>query len=283
MLELDGRTAWVTGSARNLGKAMVRDFARQGADVVVSNRKNDAELRETVEELRAEYDVDVTGVQLDIGDPADVDATVEVIHEDLGPVDILVNNAMIRPKQWFEDLELEEWEHVLRTNLTGPFLCTKAVFPDMRENGWGRVVNISGTDAYHGHINRLPVTTTKSGIIGFTRELAQIGAEHGITANCIVPGPFDIEAEKERYYSDVPEQWERREFIWEIKRQRIPLGRIGQPEELSPSVVFMASEEASFITGQVLLVNGGKFPTTTDPMRYDLDQERLREDVAHDE
>ena len=263
MFELDGKTAWVTGSARNLGKAMVTDLARQGADVVVSNRTNTAELDETVAELREAFDVSVTGVQLDVGDPAAVEAAVEQIRDDVGGVDVLVNNAAIRPRQSIDEMTLDDWNRVIQTNLTGAYLCTRAVFGGMRERGWGRVLSISGVDAYEGHVDRLHVTTTKTGIIGFTRAMAQEGAQAGVTANCIVPGSFDTERRDDWF----PDEGDREEWLerdYAVRRRRIPLDRLGRPDELSPAVVFLASEEAGFITGQVLHVNGGAYPTIRD-------------------
>lgn len=253
MFDLTGKTAWVTGSTRNLGFAMLRALASRGANVVVSNRQDKSELHRAVAELRREFNVTVFGVQLDITDQQSVAAAVRQIEDAVGPVDILVNNAAIRPFAPLHEVTLTEWNNVLAVNLTGAFLCTQAVVPGMKERRWGRIINIGGQAAYTGRPNRIHAVTSKAGIVGFTRALAQELAPYGITANCIVPGVFrttrtaDWHPNVEEHYAAVTEL--------------VPLGRLGRPEDLAPAVVFFASEEAGYITGQELFVNGGSFPT----------------------
>jgi 3-oxoacyl-[acyl-carrier protein] reductase len=264
MFDLSDKTAWVTGSAQNLGKAMVDDLATQGANVVVSNRTNTEKLEKTIEELQEKHDSAVYGVQLDITNEEAVADAVEEIHRNVGSVDVMVNNAAHRPHQAIDDITLEDWNHVLETNLTGAFLCTRAVIPDMIEQGWGRIISISGIDAYFGKPQRLHVVSTKAGIIGFSRALAQELAEHGITSNCVSPGVFR---------TDRPDDWHPNpEIRYQGIRDRTPLQRLGRPEGLSPMIVFLASEESRYVTGQELLVNGGLFPTTRDPTELDLDE-----------
>jgi NAD(P)-dependent dehydrogenase (short-subunit alcohol dehydrogenase family) len=145
---------------------MVRDFAKQGANVVVSNKSNDGELDRTVGELKDDFDTEVLGVQLDIGDPEQVSTTYNQIKDEIGPVDILVNNAGIRPYQSIEEVTLEDWEQTIRTNLTGAFLCTRTVLQDMRDNEWGRIISISGLDAFTGSAYRIHNVSTKAGLWG---------------------------------------------------------------------------------------------------------------------
>lgn len=267
MFELNKKLVWVTGSTKNLGRAMAEDFAEQNADVVISNRRGGEELADAVAEISSGYDSNVYGVSVDISDREDVFDTVAEIEDEMGTVDVLVNNAAIRPHQSYDKIELSDWNRVISVNLTGAFNCVSAVAPGMRENGWGRIVNISGIDAFFGEADRVHVVSTKTGIIGTTRALASELGEYGITVNCVIPGVFDTERDIEDY----PDL----EFRYEVHRRRTPVGRLGQPDELSPAVVFLSTEEASFITGQILHVNGGLFPTTQGPDRLDPNEEPI--------
>lgn len=267
MFELNGKVVWVTGSAKNIGRAIAEDFAEQNADVVVSNQGGGKELEDAVAEISSKYDANVYGVSVDISDREAVFDTVAEIEDEMDTVDVLVNNAAIRPHQSYDKIELADWNRVISVNLTGAFNCVSAVAPGMRERGWGRIINISGIDAFFGEADRVHVVSTKAGIIGMTRALASELGEFGITVNCIVPGVFDTE----RDIKDYPDL----EFRYEVHRRRTPLGRLGQPDELSPAVVFLSTEEASFITGQVLHINGGLFPTTQGPDRLDPNEEPI--------
>lgn len=266
MFELEGKTALVTGSARNLGKAMVKDLANQGADVIVANRSSNSDLHQTVSEIESDYDVQVHGVQFDLTNSDSVKEGIQEARKEMGTIDILVNNVAVRPFQRYKDLTLKEWNHVIEVNLTGHYLVTKAVTPAMIDQDWGRVINISGMDAFTGPPNRLHVVTTKAGILGFTRALAQDLAPNHITSNCIVPGAFRTERSREWYpegveYENEEDYRRAEEMVYQNWREQIPLDRVGEPKDLSPMVVFLSSEEAEWITGQVFHVNGGQFPT----------------------
>lgn len=263
MFELHGKTAWVTGSARNLGRQMAHDMARQGADIVISNKSNDVELEATIQALREQTNVDVMGVQLDIGDKDQVSEAIDSINDELGGVDILVNNAAIRPHDPLEDLTLDQWEHVIRTNLTGTYLCSQAVLPQMRESGWGRIINIAGVDSWTGLTDRIHSISAKTGVVGLTRGLATELADDGILVNCIAPGAFDTTRDDEWY----PEL----EDLYKIQLSRICLSRLGQPEEIAAAVVFLAAPENSYMTGQVLHVNGGMFPAMKGPTNVNIE------------
>lgn len=267
MFRLDGKIVWVTGSTKNIGRAIAEDFAEQNADVVVSNRSGGKELESAVAEISDAYESRVHGVSVDISDREAVFDAVAEIEEELGTVDVLVNNAAIRPHQSHDDIELSDWNRVLSVNLTGAFNCVSAVTPGMRERGWGRIINISGIDAFFGEADRVHVVSTKAGLLGMTRALATELGEFGITVNCVVPGVFDTERDVEKYPN--------LEFRYEVHRRRTPLGRLGQPEELSPAVVFLSTDEASFVTGEVLHVNGGLFPTVQGPDRLNATEEPL--------
>lgn len=233
---------------------MLRDLASRGANVVVSNRTNREELDRAVAELQQAFpSVKVHGVQVDITDPDSVAAAVSEIESAIGPVDIMVHNASIRPYRPFDQVTLAEWNKVLATNLTGAFLCVQAVVPKMKERRWGRIITIGGRSAYIGKPNRIHAVTSKAGLVGFTRALAQELAPYGITVNCVIPGMFRTQR-TEDWHPDVEAQYS-------AAIKQIPMGRLGLPEDLSPAIVFLASEEARYITGQEIHVNGGSFPT----------------------
>ncbi|GAB3031551.1 SDR family NAD(P)-dependent oxidoreductase [Natronobiforma cellulositropha] len=265
MFELDGKTAWVTGSTQNLGREMIEDFAELGADVVISNRRDRSVLDQAVDEVEAEYGVDAYGVQLDVSDEDSVIDAVNEINREFSAPDILVNNVGIRPHEDYDEITLEDWNRVIATNLTGGYLCSKYVLPEMIDNEWGRLMFISGVDAYFGTTGRIHCVSTKAGLFGLTRAFASKVGQHNITSNCLVPGVFDTDRNLENYPG-----LEDRYKVW---RGRAPLGRLGQPEEFSPAAAFLATDEASFITGQVIHVNGGLFPTVQGPSHFDLDSE----------
>jgi 3-oxoacyl-[acyl-carrier protein] reductase len=243
---LAGKTALVTGAAQNLGRAMALALAAEGARVVVHARKN----REGAEAVAAEIrrgGGEATVALGDVSDPAAVDAIAAAVDS---RVDVLVNNAAMRPRQPFLEMSLADWDRVLSSNLLGPILCVRRWLPGMVAAGWGRIINVSGIDAYDPMTHRAHNITCKTGLLGLTRALAREHAASGITANAIVPGIFDTSRAKEDY-----PMWPLPE---EVTREMVPVGRFGRPDELAAVCVFLASAASSYVNGQAIHVNGGR-------------------------
>jgi NAD(P)-dependent dehydrogenase (short-subunit alcohol dehydrogenase family) len=243
---LAGRTALVTGASQNLGRAMALALAAAGARVVVHARRNREGAEAVAAEIRRGGGEAVVAVG-DVSDPAAVDAIAGAVE---GRVDVLVNNAAMRPRQPFLDMSLADWDRVLSVNLLGPILCARRWLPDMVAAGWGRIINISGIDAYEPMTHRAHNIACKAGLLGFTRALAREYGEAGITANALVPGIFDTSRAREDY-----PMWPLPE---EVTREMVPVGRFGRPEELAEACVFLASSASSYVNGQAIHVNGGR-------------------------
>ena len=251
-MDLTGKTALGTGSSRNIGRATAVRLAEAGADVGVTAR-SDAEGCEETARLVRETGGEAAVALADIGDPDAIRSMVDEICDRLGPIDILVNNATYRPSKPFPDVETDDLDRVLTVNFRGVFQTTQAVVPDMIDRGSGAVVNLIGAMVYlgkHGHAHSYG---SKLGIEGQIRQLATELGVDGIRVNGVSPGLIDVDRTR-------TDEWER------IEREVIkstPLGRLGDVEEVADACCFLASDAASFITGQVLHVNGGTYPTPT--------------------
>ncbi len=244
-MSLKGKVALVTGSGRNIGRATALELARRGADIAVNARTNRAEAESVASEAR---DLGVRAVATvgDVADQAQVDHMVSEAVSRLGPIDILVNNAGLRKVASIGEMSVEEWREVVGVNMDGPFFLCKAVVPSMIERGWGRIVNVSGLNAFKGRADWAHVCASKMGALGLTRALAVELAPHGILVNHIVPGAFDTTTDGGQAMPPASQ-----------RAAGIPLGRLGLPEEVAQACGFLASDEASFITGQTIHVNGG--------------------------
>lgn len=189
-MTLEGRTALVTGAGRNIGKAIALAFAREGANLVVNARSNGQEVEAVASEARS-LGVKAIGALGDISDPQQVQSVAEQALRAFGAVDILVNNAAIRPGRPFTELDYDEWRRIIGIDLDGAFLCTKAFLPGMIAQQWGRIINMAGMMAYEGHTGYAHVSAAKMGLVGMTRSLAVELAPHGILVNCVSPGTID--------------------------------------------------------------------------------------------
>lgn len=237
------RVAIVTGGTRGIGAAISVALKDAGYKVAASYAGND----EKANAFKAE-----TGISVHKWDVADYQACVDgiaAIEADLGSVDVLVNNAGITRDAMFHKMTPENWKEVIDTNLTGLFNMTHPVWPGMRERGFGRVINISSINGQKGQMGQANYSASKAGDLGLTKTLAQEGAAKGITVNAICPGYIGTEMVRA-----VPEKVLNERII-----PQIPVGRLGEPEEIARCVVFLASDEAGFITGSTISANGGQF------------------------
>jgi len=245
MLDLSGKVAIVTGASRGIGRGIALTLASRGAHVVAAARGDNA--ASTVDEIRrggGSADVE----PLEVTDPASVNAMVSGTLQRHGRVDILVNNAGIARDQLMVRMKRDDWDEVLATNLTGAFVCVQAVLKTMIKQRQGRIVSVSSVVGQTGNAGQVNYAASKAGLIGFSRALAREVASRGITVNVVAPGL--IESDMTKAISD------RAQGDWSAQ---IPLGRLGTPADIAAAVCFLASEEAAYITGQVLAVNGGMY------------------------
>jgi len=246
------RTVMVTGGSRNIGRYLAKRFAADGHRVVVCARTADA-MTELAKEIGADGG-EVLAMAADVTKPEDVAALVEAGEKRFGGIDILINNAVVRVTQKFDDMTFAEWRMALDVILDAAFLCTKAVLPGMRARKWGRVITFSGISAMRGPADRIGVVTGKSGLIGFTRSAANATASAGITVNCIAPSQIDTERGEWTTVGNVEQVLEN----YARGRSTIPVGRMGTLEEFFALVNFLTSDDAGFITGQTICINGGR-------------------------
>jgi len=247
MLDFGGKTVLITGSTRGIGRAIAEEFAKHGANVVVSGTVEE-KAKEVAEELATKYGVKTLGVGMDVSNPESVEEAFKKINAAFGGVDILVNNAGITRDTLFLRMKLEDWEKVLKVNLTGTFLVTKQVIRYMTKKRWGRIINITSVVGFTGNVGQVNYSTTKSGLIGFTKSLAKELAPRNVLVNAVAPGFIE---------TDMTAQL--KDEIKEEYKKRIPLGRFGKPEEVARVVLFLASPMADYITGEVIHVNGGMY------------------------
>lgn len=235
------RTALVTGGSRGIGEAICLELKRQGMRVA-ANYVGDVE---NALQFQDQYGIPV--FRWDVSDPDACSAGVASVVEMLGPIDVLVNNAGITRDASIGKMSYDMWDEVIRTNLGGCFNMCKAVFPQMRERNWGRIVNIGSINGQSGQFGQVNYAAAKAGIQGLTRSLAQEGGRFGVTVNVVAPGYTDT-----AMVTAVPPE------ILEKIVERIPTKRLGRPEEVASAVAYLCREESAQITGSTLSINGGQ-------------------------
>jgi 3-oxoacyl-[acyl-carrier protein] reductase len=244
-VDLSGRVALVTGASRGIGQAIARRLAKAGAHVLAAARGDNA--ASTVDEIRAAGG-QADAVSLDVTDAAATDAAVATAIERHAHIDILINNAGITRDQLMLRLKREDWDAVLATNLTSAFTLTQAVLKPMIRQRKGRIICISSVVGQSGNPGQANYAASKAGLIGFAKSVALEVASRNITVNVVAPGMIETDMT-----AALPEK------VRETLVDRIPVGRLGAPDDIAAAVCFLASDEAAYITGQVLAVNGGMY------------------------
>ena len=245
MGKLDGKVALITGSGRNIGRATALKLAGEGAHIVVNARTNQAEADAVTREVR-DRGVKAISVLADMAKKDQVDALAARALSEFGRVDILINNAAIRPHKPFTEVTVQDWEHVRGVVLDGALYLTQAIIPSMVKNNYGRILFLTGHGAFSGGSGRVHVSAAKMGLIGMARSLAAEYAGQNIRANVVSPGSIDTRRDNpEWYHGRVP------------NAAGIPLGRQGTVDEIAATCLFLVSDDSGFITGQTIHVNGG--------------------------
>ncbi len=242
---MSSRVALVTGGSRGIGRAVAARLAADGHQVAVNYVRAKDEAQAVVEEIRAAGG-EAVAVGADVGTEAGVADLFAAVHESLGPVEILVNNAGVVRDNLLLRLTAEDWDHVLAVNLRSVFLCTKTALRAMLKARWGRVISVTSVSGLSGNAGQANYAAAKAGIVGFTKSVAKEVGSRGITVNAVAPG--FIETDMTGAIDDTSR---------ELAQGRITMGRFGTPDEVSAAVGYLASEQAAYVTGQVLVVDGG--------------------------
>jgi 3-oxoacyl-[acyl-carrier protein] reductase len=244
-MKLIGKTALVTGASRGIGREIALELARQGVDVVVNYAGSEAKAREVVEEIKG-LGREAIAIQCDVSNSESVTDMVKETVDHFGKIDILVNNAGITRDNLLMRMKENEWDDVMNINLKGVFLCTKAVTRQMMKQRYGRIINISSVVGVSGNPGQANYVAAKAGVIGLTKTSAKELASRGITVNAIAPGFISTEM-TDQLTEDIQNEM----------LKMIPLAQFGEPKDIAHSVVFLASDDSRYITGQTIHVNGG--------------------------
>jgi acetoacetyl-CoA reductase len=237
------RVALVTGGTRGIGAAISKALKSAGYQVAANYGGND----EAARKFKSETGIPV--YKFDVSDPAACEAGIKAVESELGPVDVLVNNAGITRDGMFHRMTFDQWQAVIRTNLDSMFTMTRPVIDGMRSRGFGRIIIISSVNGQKGQIGQTNYSAAKAGVVGFAKALAQENANKGVTVNVIAPGYISTEM-----VQAVPEDVLKSKIL-----PLIPVGRLGEPDEIARAVVYLAGDDAGFITGSTLSINGGQY------------------------
>lgn len=244
-MSLKNKIALVTGGSRGIGKEIALELAKEGVNIGINFNNNEEKALETLDEIKS-YGVEAIAIKADVSVEEDVTNLVKTVEKSLGGIDILVNNAGVTKDNLLIRMKAEEWDQVLDVNLKGTFLCTKQVARGMMKKKYGKIINISSVVAIIGNIGQGNYSASKAGLIGFTKSMARELASRGIRVNAIAPG--FIETDMTKVLDD---------NIKDEMLKSIPLQRLGKAKDIANLVVFLASDKADYISGEVIRVDGG--------------------------
>ena len=241
------RVALITGSSRGIGYAIAKEFAKRNIDVVINNHEHPIEGQKVADEIRNMGRRSIY-IQSDVSNYQQIEEMIEKIINEFGRIDILVNNAGITRDKLLENMDIEAWNSVISVNLTGIFNCTKSVIKHMKRQGGGKIINISSVVGESGNIGQDNYSASKGGVISFTKTIAKEYARENIIINAIAPGFIETSLVR-----SIPEK------VMDKIVRKIMLGRLGKPEEVAKLVYFLSSDDANYITGEVININGGLY------------------------
>ncbi len=243
---LEGLKAMVTGGSQGIGRRIALELAREGADVVINDLSTQKEKANKVAQYIERMGRETWIAEADVSDIEDLERTREQIEENFGKIDILVNNAGINIDKFFTKMEEDDWDNVLSVNLDGVFHSTKTFLDHIKDSDQGRVISISSVVGERGNLGQTNYASSKAGIIGFTKSLAREMTRYDVNVNAVAPGFIATQMVK-----SMPEK------VQEKVKSKIPMGRFGKPKEVARVVAFLASQDAEYITGEVIRINGG--------------------------
>lgn len=246
MEKIKYKTVLITGGTRGIGREIVQKFSEQNFNVIFTFNSNEKLAKNIVSEL-SHINKNIHTVKMNLYETKNIISTMDYVQNNLGNVDILINNAAIAQEKDFMKIDLEDWDRMIAINLRSVFLLSKLSLPNMINNNWGRIINISSIGGQWGGINQVHYAASKAGLINFTQSIAKIYSKYGITSNAIAPGLFETEMSKREINSTEGQN----------KLKNIPIGRFGRIEEIASTALFLSSNGASYITGQTLNLNGG--------------------------
>ncbi len=247
-MDLSNKVALVTGGSRGIGKAISLALSSAGVHVVLTYNTNNV-LAEEVAKSITDGNGKAMAIQMSVEDRTSINKAIVEVKNRLGSVDILINNAAIAQEKPFDTITDADWDYMMSVNLRGPFVCCQEVLPDMLKQGWGRIINITSIGGQWGGFNQVHYAAAKAGLISLTRSLAKIYSSQGITTNAVAPGLVGTDMSSNEIESEAGTE----------KVRNIPIGRIATVEEISQVVFFLASDNANYITGQTINVNGGMY------------------------
>ena len=245
---LQGKIALVTGGSRGIGRGLAQRLANEGCSVALTYRSR-GDLAETlVEQLQADGR-SALSIQMAAEERSSVVEALELVRHRWGPVEILVNNAAIAQEKPFDTITDQDWDHMMAVNLRGPFICAQECLPDMVERGWGRIINITSIGGQWGGFNQVHYAASKAGLINLTRSLAKLYSGNGVTTNAVAIGLVQTDMSAAELATEAGQK----------KAKAIPRGRLGTLQDIADAVAFLASDQADYITGQTINLNGGMY------------------------